>query len=633
MKDKSKFETLLYSALGIAVLGIAVIAFNYIASKAKVRVDLTKEKLYTLSNGTRQILAKLDTPVRIRFYATRDNNAMPAIYSSYAQRVEDLLGEYRLAGNGKIEIEKLDPKPDTEAEESASLDGIDGQMVDMNDKIYLGIAVSCVDQKAALPFLDVSKEQLLEYEISRAITQVIQAEKPVVGVMSSLPVFGQANDPMAMMRGWPRGAGPWVFISELKRTFEVQQIDSSVESIDAKVKVLLLVHPKNLSDTALYAVDQFLLRGGKLIAFIDPLSVMDSAPGMNPLQRTQSASSSIDKLTKAWGLEFDSNKVLADMDYKTRINRGGRVEVMPAFLSLTKEGLNTNDVTTAQIDTVLIPFGGAITGEPVAGLKKDVLIKSSEKSQLVEKFVAEFSSEQTAKDFVSSGKQMAIAVRLTGKFKSAFPDGKPVDKKEDDKKDAAKPAGDSLKESKVESAVILVADTDMLADQFCASVQELPIFGRMVSPGPNLALVQNMVEQFAGDINLITVRSRATLNRPFTVVRKMEEEAEAAFRDRQRGLEKELQEAQSRLNELQAAKTDKSQRFILSPEQQQEIEKFKKRQSETKRELRDVRKQLRRSVESLQTRVKVANIALMPALVIAGGIALALYKRKQTAAR
>jgi ABC-type uncharacterized transport system involved in gliding motility auxiliary subunit len=185
----------------------------------------------------------------------------------------------------------------------------------------------------------------------------------------------------------------------------------------------------------------------------------------------------------------------------------------------------------------------------------------------------------------------------------------------------------------VDSAVILVADTDMLADQFCAQVQEMPIFGRMVTPGPNLALVQNMVEQFAGDINLIAVRSRATLNRPFTVVRKMEEEAESAFRDRQRGLEKELQDAQSRLNELQAAKTDKSQRFILSPEQQQEVDKFKKLQSETKRELRSVRKQLRRSVDSLQTRIKLANIALMPALVIAGGIAMAFVKRRQTAAR
>lgn len=634
MNDKSKFESLLYSTVGVAVVGIALIAFNYVAGKAKQRVDLTKEKLYTLSDGTKKILSRLDTPVKIRLYVTRGDNSMPPIYSSYAQRVEDLLAEYRQYAKGKLEIEKLDPKPDTEAEDSANLDGVEGQMVNLNEKIYLGLAVSCIDQKVAMPFLNLNREQLLEYDISRAITQVVQPEKPVIGVLSGLPLFGGSSDPMAMMRG-QRGAPAWVFITELKRDFEVKQVEATAESIDANVKVLMVVHPKNLTDKTLYAIDQFLMRGGKLMVFVDPLSIMDSAPGMNPLQRTQSASSSLDKLTKAWGLEFDANKVVADMNYKTTINRGqGRPEVMPSFLSLTKEGLATNDVTTSQIDSLLIPFGGAITGEPVAGLKKEVLFKSSDKSQLIEKFMAEFSGEQTTKDFVASGKEYALGVRLTGKFKSAFPDGKPADgeKKEGEPKDAAKP-GDSLKESKTDTAVILIGDTDMLADQFVAQVQNHPLFGRVMNPGPNLAFIQNSVEQFAGDNNLITVRSRATLNRPFTVVRKMEEEAERSFRERQKGLEKELQDTQTRLNELQAQKSDKSQRLTLSPEQQKEVDAFKKKQSETRKELRNVSKQLRRNVDSLQTRVKLANIGLMPLLVVLAGIGMALVKLKRTSAR
>jgi ABC-type uncharacterized transport system involved in gliding motility auxiliary subunit len=294
--------------------------------------------------------------------------------------------------------------------------------------------------------------------------------------------------------------------------------------------------------------------------------------------------------------------------------------------------VNTNDVVTAQIDNLLIPFSGVFTGTPAEGLKQTVLLSTTTNSQLVDRFMAEFSGEQIQKDFVSSGKQYSLAIRLAGKFKTAFPDGKPKDAAADkDNKDAAKDTSD-LKESKVESAVILVGDSDLLYDQFAAQVQEM--FGqKMVFPrNGNLNLIQNMVEQLGGDNNLISVRSRATMNRPFTRVREMQARAEDNFRNKIKDLEKSLADAQTRLNDLQKTK-ESGQRFILSPEQQVEIQKFKQKQNDVRVELKQTRKNLRKEIDSMENRLKWLNIAAMPLLVTASGISLAMFKRKRNAAK
>jgi ABC-type uncharacterized transport system involved in gliding motility auxiliary subunit len=274
-------------------------------------------------------------------------------------------------------------------------------------------------------------------------------------------------------------------------------------------------------------------------------------------------------------------------------------------------------------------FAGALTVEPPDGLKSTVLLHSSPQSQLVEGFMAQFGGENITKDFNASGKEYPLAVRLTGKFKSAFPDGPPASGDTN-----APAAGGHLKESAKETAVVVVGDTDMLYDQFVAQVQNF--FGqRMVFPmNGNLGFVQSMVEQNAGDENLIAVRSRATMNRPFTKVREMQAAAEDRYRSKIRDLEKSLQDAQTRLNELQQAKQGGGQQeFILSPEQQAELTKFKQKQAEVNKELKQVRKDLRREIDSLENRLKWMNIAGMPLVVTAAGISLALVKRKRTAAK
>ena len=364
---KRGLETYLYSTLGIvAMLGILV-AFNFIASRAKARIDLTEERAYTLSAGTRAILAKLDTPVQVRFYCTRGENEMPVQLKTYAQRVEDLIGEFRQASKGLVEIQKLDPQPDSDPEDSAKLDGIEGQMLPQGSMVYLGLSVSMLDQKESLPFLAPNRERLLEYDLARAISRVAAPSKPVVGIMSPLPVKGAPSNPM-MMRMGQRGQEPWVLMSEMQRDFTVKTVEMTADKIPDDIKVLLVIHPKGITDAAQFALDQFVLRGGKLIAFLDPLSALEQQSPMAP-----PATSTLDKLFKAWGIGFDVTKVVADTDYVGQTQQGRA----PAILMLTEKAVNKDDVLTADTDNLVFAYAGAFSGTPAAGLTQTVLVKSS----------------------------------------------------------------------------------------------------------------------------------------------------------------------------------------------------------------------------------------------------------------
>jgi ABC-type uncharacterized transport system involved in gliding motility auxiliary subunit len=632
---KKQLEVLLYSVVGVGAMFLVIVALNFIFSVFKGRADLTQEKLYTLSDGTKAILKKLEGPVEIRYYATQGEKEMPAQFKAYAQRVEDLLAEYKQHAKGNIEIKKFNPAPDSDAEDSAQLDGVEGQMLPNGEHLYLGLAFSYLDAKVALPFLSPDREKLLEYDISRAISQVGNPQKPVVGIMTPLPMFGQPMNPM-MMRMGQQPQEPWVVLNELQRDFTVKQLQMDVDKIDDDIKVLMVVHPKNISDKAQYAIDQFVMRGGRLIAFLDPVAIMDRSEQQNPMMPNMGGGSSMDKLLKAWGITFDTTKVVADRTFTTRYVQNGRPQEAPAVLSLNPAGINKEDVVTSQIDNLLVPFAGVFSGTPAEGLKKTVLLYTTPQSALVEGFMAQMGGDAISKDFKPSGTTNAIAIRLAGKFKTAFPEGKPADTKPEDDKDGKKEetkAGDSLKEAKGENVVVLIGDADMLYDQFSVQIQN--IFGQkiVIPRNGNLNLAQSVVEQMTGDSNLIGVRSRATLNRPFTVVQDMQAKAEESYRAKIKQIEDDLRETQTKLNELQAKKEKGQQRMILSPEQQAEVEKFRKKEAEAKRELKEVRKNLRKDIDSLENTLKWANIAGMPILVAAFGIVLAVVKNKRARAK
>ena len=631
MKNKG-LETWLYSSLGVAAMFGIIVLIYALASSVNKRIDLTAERAYTLSAGTRAILSKLDTPVQIRFYCTRGDNRMPVMLKTYAQRVEDLLGEFRQASKGQIEIQKLDPAPDSDAEDSARLDGIEGQARMEGEPFYLGVSVSMLDQKQALPFLAPDRERLLEYDLARALSRVISTTKPVIGVMSPLPYGGQPMNPM-MMRMGQQGQQPWVLISELKRDFTVKDVPLAAEEIPADIKVLVLIHPKGITDAAQYAIDQFVLRGGKLVAFLDPLSVLDRSAAGNPMGMNMGSQSSLDKLLSAWGIAFDGSKVVADLDFVGRTREGRQ----PAVLALNEKATNREDIVSAESNNLIFAFAGAFSGTPAEGLKQTILVHSSKNSQLVEPMSAQFGGEKLVKDFVSSNTEHTLALRLTGKFKTAFPDGKP--KAAAATPDAApekKSSEPGLRESKEDGAVVLIGDSDFIQDQLTVQEMVNPFGGqRMMTPvNSNLAFAQSAIEQVAGDSNLVAVRSRASRERQFIVVRQMQAKAESAFQAKIKSMEGSLAETQNKLNELQRTKADKGgQRFILSPEQQLEINNFRNKERDMKIQLKEERKKLRTGIDSLENSIKWINIALMPALVAAAGIVLALLRLQRRAAR
>ena len=635
MKQK-KSEILLYSAVGVAVMFFIVVAFNVIAAQFKTRLDLSEDRLYTLSPGTKAILGKLDGPVELRLYATRGEGRGPSALRTYVQSVEDLLNEMKQAGRGNIVIKKFDPQPDSEAEDLANLDGIEPQMDPASgEQFYLGLTVSQDPLKVSLP-LAPTRERLLEYDVARAIAQVMSTNKPVIGVMTPLPVFGVQMPPQMMMQmGRQANQEPWVFISELKRDFDVRQVPMETEKIDDDIKVLLVVHPKDIKDTALYAIDQFIMRGGKLVAALDAMCLMDQQRS-NPMMPMPSAPSNLEKLLKAWGLTYETGKIVADMNYARQL-RGpnGQAQLMPTYLFLTKAAIDRTNVVTGQIDELLLPAAGHYTGEPVSGLKAEVLLRSSTNAALADTMEAQFSPQKIVDDFKSAGKSFQLGLRLTGQFKTAFPDGKPKSEadadKKDEKKEEKKDDG-TLKQSKGENTVTLFADADWLSDQ--ASVEVLNFLGQKVlrPRNGNLSLAQNLAEQLAGDESLIAIRSRGTLNRPFTVINEIQAKARDRYQEQIGRLQKEQEETQQRVNELQGKK-EAGQKFVLSKDQMDEIEKFRTKAAESRKKLREVRRDLRQDVSALETRLKWINIAAVPVLVAIVGIALAVVRKQKTKAR
>ena len=632
--ENKKFETILYSGAGVVVMFIAIVAFNVISGAAKVRIDFTENNIYTLSDGTRRILEKLDTPVEIRFFASKGESEMPMQFKSYARRVEDILDEMKAIGGDNLRIQKYDPQPDSDAEDLANLDGVEGRALDAFGltRIYLGISVSMLDSKVAIPFLSPQREKLLEYDLARAITSVTSNKKPMIGVISSLPVMGAPSNPMMQQMGQP-GSEPWVFISELQKDFEVRDIGTSLEAIDDDIDVVMIIHPKALSEQTEYAIDQFIMRGGNVLAMLDPVSLTDtSGQGNNPMQRAMQAGSNLERLLPAWGFGFDPAQVVADMTYLATVQgQGGRPQRQPAVLALNGEAINRDDVVTSQIDNLTMIFAGTFIGEPVEGLTREVLVHTSEDSQLVQGFMAQMSGEQIIKEFKAGEKELPLAMRLTGNFKSAFPEGAPGSEPAEEIAEST-PTSTHLSESGGKGIVLLLGDSDFIYDQFAAQVQNF-MGQRIVMPrGGNLSFGQSLVEQLAGDSDLIAVRSRASMERPFTLIREMQSKAQDEYQAELDKLEEKLQSTQQRLSELQSMK-DQGQQYIMSPEQQAEVQKFREQRSEVNKELKLMRRNLRKDVNSLETSLKWINILLMPTIVVIVGLTIATIKRKKTAAR
>ena len=610
---------------GLLILFAVIVAANVILGNLRMRADLTKEKLYTLSPGTKSFLKKLDQPVTLKLFFSGSAPEVPMYLKNYAKQVQDLLKEYKLAGGGNVAVEMYDPTPDSDAEEWAQRYGISGQSMGLGGpQIFFGLAASAGKAEGAIAFLDPRADNLLEFNITRLISRTVKPEKPQVGVISSLPVLG---DSQQMPFGQSRRPQSWLAFKDLQEDYSIRNISADVESIDKELQTLVLVHPKDLSDKTLYAIDQFVLRGGRLIAFLDPFCVTElESAQQQPFQRPDS-SSNLEKLLTAWGVGYEANKVVADPRAVTRLRtQNGQTDESLVFLSLTGQNCEKDDILTAQLASVMLPFAGSFT-DKTKGLTFKPLIKASPLAGLVDAMTAQYGGATLRRDLKPCATPPVLAARLTGKFKTAFPDGKPKGEAgSEEKKETPKVDDGHFTEG--ESSVILVGDVDMLADRFC--VEELNFFGAQAFRplNNNLTLFGNALEQLSGSSDLIGIRSRGSFDRPFERVTELEEKAQSEWQEREKDLETKLQEARQQLSQLQMQK-DQSQKFILSADQKAAIERFRGEEIRINQELKEVRKNLRRDIEELGLKVKILNIALMPALVCLAGIGFGLYRRRK----
>ena len=603
------------NALALAILAVIVVAADVVLANLPLRADFTAERLYTLSDGSKKVLAKLDADVTLKYYVSSSAADMPVNLKTYANQVENLLKEYERASGGRLVLEAYDPKPDSDAEEWAQRYGIEPRTVNpFGAPVYFGVVAVCGDREEALARLTPETESTLEYDLTRLVTRVAWPERPVVGLMTSLDgVLGGEMNPMMMQMGQRPPQG-WAAFSELAKDYDVRAVATDADSIDEDVKALVLLHAKDLSDKTLYAIDQFVLRGGRLIACVDPFSIKDMLASRQNPQAMQMGGgdgpSTLGKLFDTWGVKFETSKLACDLSAATKLNAGdGGVEDNPAFLSLDAKNMDSGDILVSQLTQVMFPFAGALGFEGKDDSLKftPVITTSKDHSCLVDRWSVQFGMDSLVRQLSPDGESRTLAARIDGTFKTAYPNGP----------DGTNDVSKALSEGK--GSVLVFADSDFLADEFCVRVLRTP-FGNMAQPlNDNLALFSNIIEQFAGREELIGVRSRGKSNRPFVVVDELEAEALAQWQREQAKFEAELQQTQQRLSALQKEKSG-NERFILSPEQQNEIAKLRKAQAKTRRELKNVRKKLTAGIDSLGLRLKVYNIVLVPVLVVLFGL-------------
>jgi ABC-type uncharacterized transport system involved in gliding motility auxiliary subunit len=603
----------------LAVLLVAVILVSNALFRG-ARLDLTQSHLYTLSTGTKKILSSIDEPIHLYlFYSDKGTQNLPAL-RTYAQRVREMLEEMSARAGGKIKLDVVDPLPFSEDEDRATGFGLQAVPTGQaGENIYFGLAgTNSTNGKAVIPFMQPDKEAFLEYDVAKLINELSMAKKPAVGLITGLPMSASFDPQTRQMRE------AWAVDTQLQQSFEVRQLSApSLKTIDKDIGVLVLIHPKNLTDDAQYAIDQFVLRGGHLLVFVDPQAEADDS-GADP-NNPQAAmfankSSDLPSLFKAWGLQYDPTKVVIDRTRALQISmsQGAPPVRDAAILGLSKRDLNPNDVTTANLDTINISSTGFFQLDKDSKNKLVPLIQSSTDSMTVPSERVKFLPDPSAllTGFQPSGESYVIAGRLEGKFATAFPD----------RKDEG-----HLAVAKEDGVVVVVADTDMLSNRLWVQIQ--PFFGQklMNAFANNGDFFINSVDNLTGSSDLISIRGRATSQRPFTTVEDMRRAAEESFHDKEKELQQKLSDTEKKLAELQSGKS-KDQEMILSPEQRAELQRFLDQKVEIRKELRQVRRGLDDKIEALGTRLKLVNIGLMPLLITLLALGFAWWKRQRRAA-
>jgi ABC-type uncharacterized transport system involved in gliding motility auxiliary subunit len=627
---------LAFSIIGVIAAAAIAIGINMFADArlANVQLDLTQGKIYTLSAGTRQILADLKEPVTLRLFYSRQLGSTVPAYGTYADHVREMLRDYAAASNGKVRLEFYDPEPFSDTEDRAMAYGLQGVPLDQGGtQIYFGLAGSNLeDDERTIPFFQAERERFLEYDLTKLVYDLSNPKRPVVGVMSSLPLDG---DPRTLMMTQGRGPGGQPYASSvlLRQTNTVRSVPTDAQVIDPDIQVLLVAEAQNLSPATLYAIDQFVMRGGKLMAMVDPWSeTMAATPSPSGVPQ-EDTHSDLKPLFDAWGIQFDPTKVVGDLTGAWRVRAGGNDEVQAvdyvAWFNI-RDGINHDDPATADLQQVTVASSGFLSKAPNAKIDFSPILSSSDRSGLVP--LDQVRTPDPAKvlaAFKPDGGPRVIAARVHGVLKSAFSAPPPLqpNQKRPDNFPAYKAQTDEP------ANMVVVADSDILADRFW--VRSSDFFGQTTATpfSDNGPFVANLVGTLAGSDALIGLRSRGDTNRPFTLVAEMQSNAEAQFRKTQQALQAHLDDVEKQLRTLRSGSTDDDAKpdAVITPEQRAAIDAARQDVLQTRQKLRLVQLELNRDISQLETEMRIFTIVLVPTLMAVVAIIMGIVQRRRRA--
>jgi len=625
--------------VALVCTAILFIGINIIADKTlrSARIDLTQQRLYTLSDGSLKTLAKIDEPITVRFYNSKRLGTEIPSYALYAQRVRDMLEEYTSLAHGKIRLEILDPVPYSAIEDRAVAFGLQGVPLNsQGEQIYFGLAgTNSTDDQQTIPFFAPERERLLEYDLTRVVHTLAFPKRTVVGLISLLPLDG---DPVGAMQGRP--SHPAAILQQLRQLDDVETLPAALDAIPSGTDVLMLVHPQKLPEKTLFAIDQFVLQGGRAIVFVDPYSELQARNSGHP--GGAASASDLAVLFKAWGLKLLPDTVAGDRRAARRVmvpseTGGGQPLDYVAWLNLRDGELNRDDVITANLRQITMASAGII--EPIAGAstKLEPLITTSPDAMKlpVAKVAGLPDVAGLLTRFKSDDTRYVLAARITGPAETAFPDGPPAAAKPAAKPDnpgdagKGKPAStDFVRQSMQPINLVVVADSDMLDDRFWAQTRDF--FGRqvVVPVAGNGDFVANAIDVLAGGEDLVGLRSRGTSARPFEVVERIQREADERYAAERAALEKKLEQTQAKLRDVTSGEPADTN-AALAPEQARAVDQFRADLVATRRQLRGVQAALRQDIQTLKTILEFCDIALVPILVATVAIVLGMLRLRR----
>ena len=587
------------------------LSFNIIIFKVLVnkKIDLTTDKLFTVSENTKSIIKNLSEPISIKLFFSNSLSKELSQIRDYEKRVRELLMSYKKISNKNITIEIIDPRPFTDQEDLANVYGIQGlQLNEEGERFYFGAVFSnSVDDTTVIPFFELDREQFLEYDLTKTIYNLANTKKPNIGLISGLPLVGRVNN----SQGNAQYERPFFIYQTLSEFFNVIDLSLEVSEIPQNVDQLLIVHPKNLSDVTLYAIDQFVMTGKGVTIFTDPFSEFDNNLS-KPESEKDFSNSNLSRLFTSWGFDMKPGMVIGDIVNGRKVSLGPsndqKIVTYVLWLAIQQNLLSNTDIITSNLDYIFLKSAGSIENlNTNSSLVIEPLISTSKESMLIERYKMQFRAdpEQLLKDFQSQDKSYIIGARIKGEFDSAF-------SMEEIKKielDTNKHIN-NIKDANI----ILFADTDLLSDNTWISEQDM--FGRnSITPiADNGRMVVNSIESMSGGRNLIGLRGRGSSNRPFLVIEDLQKKAELSFREKQISLQNELQGTEDKLKEIQSNQLDSSE--SKTSEQNKAIEEFQRKILSIRKQLRDVQRQLNADIERLENNIKVLNIWTMPLIVI-----------------